>query len=525
MKSETKVLSTAFLDRETDAGFLREYSKVLYHDLLAARRELEELRAAKEKSEQVELDLNTKYALLRRDYFGSGREKLSSQGIDRARDAGSQAVLFHAQSLVPAPEKKKIRRLEELRERHVMTESELDAELRLREPGLAEGFKAEWKEMAAFTADSKEITLIERRFVAILHERQKYKASITLASGEEKEVIIAAPGPEKLLPGCTYGITMAVSVACDKYLMHLPLERQRRQMEAQGLGGVPVKTLWNLCWAVGEHLRPMTEKIRQEILSENLCVHADETPWPVQGKDSDGYMWSMSNMAGSYYAFEPTRSGKVIEEMLAGFSGVLMSDGFSGYNRLKLQTEIKSANCWSHVRRKFFDIEDATPGGPAREMVEMLDELFSYERGVKTLEELREVREGKSAPMVARIKLWMEEAIGQHLPESPLRKAIGYTLKLWPGLTLFLSDMRVPLSNNDAERTLRHAVVGRKNYYGSKTIDGADLAATLFTVIESCKRVELEPRAFIEMAVRRSARGEDLPSPLEYARSIRAATT
>jgi hypothetical protein len=296
-------------------------------------------------------------------------------------------------------------------------------------------------------------------------------------------------------------------------------------MEAQGLGGVSVKTLWNLCWAVGEHLRPMTQKIRQEILSEDLCVHADETPWPVQGKDSDGYMWSLSNMAGSYYAFEPTRSGRVIEEMLAGFSGAMMSDGFSGYSRLKLQTEIKQAHCWSHVRRKFFDIEEATPGGPAREMVVMLDELFAIERKAKTLEELRAVRDAESGPLVARIKSWMEEALGRHLPESPLRKAIGYTAKLWPGLTLFLSDMRVPLSNNDAERTLRHAVVGRKNYYGSKTIDGADLAATLFTVIESCKRVELEPRAFIEMAVRRSARGEDIPSPLEYARATRSATT
>jgi len=524
VKREVKTFSTAFLDRETDAGFLREYSKVLYHDLVDARRELEELRAAREKSTQVELDLNAKYALLRRDYFGRGREKLSYADVDRLRGAVEQSVLFHAQSLVPTPTEKQIRKLPEEHQLYVMTETELDAELRVREPGLAPDFKASWKEMASFTEDSKEITLIERRFIAILHERQKYKARITLPSGEEKEVIVAAPGPEKLLPGCTYGITMAVAVACDKYLMHLPLERQRRQMEAQGLRGVSVKTLWNLCWAVGEHLRPVAEKIRRGVLSENLCVHADETPWPVQGKDSDGYMWSLSNMAGSYYAFEPTRSGKIIEEMLKGFRGAVMSDGFSGYTRLKDSAGIEQANCWSHVRRKFFDIEESMPGGPAREMVLLLDELFAMERGVKSLDELRMVRETQSAPLVAKIKLWMSEEAWRHLPESQLRKAIGYTLKLWPGLTLFLNDMRVPLSNNDAERTLRHAVVGRKNYYGSKTIDGADLAATLFTVIESCKRVELEPRAFIEMLVRASARGEDLPSPLEYARSIRSAS-
>ncbi len=516
-------MDLSFLDQETDAGFLREFSKVIARENAELRAKIEVARAASEQSRQVELDLNAKYALLRRDYFGRGREKLSLINIERARDKESQSVLFHAQSLVPALRQKDTVNLPEEKRRHVMTESELDQELRAREPGLADDFKPDWKEMASFTEDSKEITLIERRFIAILHERQKYKTVVTLKSGEEKEVIVAAPGPEKLLPGCTYGISMAVAIACDKYLMHLPLERQRRAMESQGLRNVSVKTLWNLCWAVGEHLQPVADKIRLEILNENFCVHADETPWPVQGKDSNGYMWSISNMAGSYYAFEPTRSGKVIEELLKGFTGVVMSDGFSGYNRLKVNSEISQANCWSHVRRKFFDIEDASPGGPAREMVEMLDELFLFERGIKTLEELRSVRETNSAPLVQKIKSWIEEEFARHLPESQMRKAIAYTMKLWPGLTVFLTDMRVPLSNNDAERTLRHAVVGRKNYYGSKTIDGADLAATLFTVIESCKRVELEPRAFIEMAVRASARGENPPSPLEYARLIRAA--
>jgi hypothetical protein len=69
--------------------------------------------------------------------------------------------------------------------------------------------------------------------------------------------------------------------------------------------------------------------------------------------------------------------------MLGDFSGAMMSDGFSGYNRLKINLKIQQANCWSHVRRKFFEIEETNPGGPARTMVEMLDDLFSYERGIK----------------------------------------------------------------------------------------------------------------------------------------------
>lgn len=83
-----------------------------------------------------------------------------------------------------------------------------------------------------------------------------------------------------------------------------------------------------------------------------------------------------------------------------------------------------------------------------------------------------------------------------------------YTLKLWHGLKLFLDDPKIPLSNNDAERALRHAVMGRKNFYGSKTINGADVTATLYTIIESCKKVELDPKSFITMTIKQIIRGE-----------------
>ena len=107
-------------------------------------------------------------------------------------------------------------------------------------------------------------------------------------------------------------------------------------------------------------------------------------------------------------------------------------------------------------------------------------------------------------------------------PGSGLCRGINYALKHWEGLTHFVKDERIPLTNNIAERTIRHSVVGRKNFYGSRTIDGADVAATLYTVIESCKRVELDPKDYILMAVEENLAGRTVPTPLEYAIQIRS---
>ena len=94
-------------------------------------------------------------------------------------------------------------------------------------------------------------------------------------------------------------------------------------------------------------------------------------------------------------------------------------------------------------------------------------------------------------------------------------------MKRWQGFTMFLDDIRLPLSNNEAERTIRHAVIGRKNYHGSNNHTGAETAATHFTIIESCKKNEIDPRQFIIMSLKRIAAGQPVMTPLEYAKHLR----
>lgn len=494
---------------------VRLMAEWMQKELIKTKKENKILRAEVEARKQLGLvGISDQLLIFRKLIFGRGSEK---RAVDRERE--EEQISLFGQSLVPPPEEKHAENLPEEVAVYDFSEAELKAESEIH--GLDDPKASQWEPMPNFYDESSLVTVREREYKIIKCRRQKWKLKSEFNKAE-KEVIITAPGPAKLLPGCNYSIDFATSVVSDKYIHHMPLERQTRAMESLGLKSVHTKTLYNLCMAVGIHLEPIAEKIREEILKSLLCVHCDETPWPIQIKNQDdGYMWVVSNQAGSFYRFEPTRSGTVIEDMLAGYEGPILTDGYTGYNRMGKMPNIRLANCWAHVRRKFTDIEENYPQ-ETEEILGLIAKLFKVEHKAKSIEELARLREEESSKIIQEIKTWLLDPRDSARKGSHLLKAIEYPLKYWNGLTLFLADTRVPLTNNEAERTIRHAVMGRKNFYGSRTHNGADTAATLYTIIESCKKVELEPRTYIEMAVTLSAQKKSVPTPLEYARLTRA---
>ena len=166
----------------------------------------------------------------------------------------------------------------------------------------------------------------------------------------------------------------------------------------------------------------------------------------------------------------------------------------------------------AHVRRKFVEAEPHYPG-PCAEVLDLIGQLYAVERECPPRvgaadeaahAELRQqrahLRAERSAPLVAAIRTWAQ---GQRaLPESSLGKAIAYMLGLWPGLTRFLDDPRIPLDNNATERALRGMVIGRKNHYGSRSRRGTEVAALFYSLIESAKLCGVEPKAYLLPALR-----------------------
>jgi len=305
-------------------------------------------------------------------------------------------------------------------------------------------------------------------------------------------------------------------VVTDKYEFHLPLERQRRKMEAGGLD-IDVKTLFDLTRTVANHCdEAVIPKVVRDIQADFCAVHLDESPWPINGsKDSDGQMWVMSNRIGNHYRFEPTRSGKIAVEMLKGYEGAAVTDGFSGYLRLPRELKgVRQGGCWGHARREFYErIDDFSE---AAAFVEMVDKLYEIEDKALTFEHLAELRRTESKTLIDQMNAWLWDVKKRYLKGDGIVAGANYCLKRWKALSLFLTDLSVPLDNNYAELALRHIVMGRKNFAGSRSIDGADIAATLYTVIESSKKVGLQPTEYLKYVITERWHGRDPKSPLEY---------
>lgn len=351
--------------------------------------------------------------------------------------------------------------------------------------------------------DSEEITVVERKFVVVTHRRAKYRCRCNGA-------VVTAPAPEKLIPGGRYSVEFAVEVAAAKYLDHLPLERQRRQMGREGLM-VDTQTLWNQIEALARHLQPTYEAMRAKILEADL-VHADETWWRLmEGKGSKRWWsWSLSTEDAAHYRIVPQRSTQAAREVLAGYGGTVMADGYGVYESLAREApRFVLANCWSHARRNFVEIEENYPHECAQALG-MIGELYGVERLAPRLHGLRgperqealetraRLRTEQSRPIIERLWQWATTQTGT--PQSGLRKAIMYLIARRAGLTRFLEDPRVPLDNNAAERALRGMVVGRKNHYGSRSLRGTQVAALFYSLLETAKLCEVEPKAYLRSA-------------------------
>lgn len=492
--------------------------------------EISRLQAEQAKRDQKSFVIEEKLKLIRRSIYGQGSEK-RVDASDRPRTKSQSENLIFSQAMFPTNEvrdesgktiKTRWANLDTQEIEVPVHESEFEEEGRLRgiEKHSTEKWSDLWEEIPNAFEPVTKIEIIERRYVKKIFKKKKYKLKGHYeVQVNDKSVILTARVPG-LLPGMNYTTDFVAAVVADKYISHMPLERQVRQMESLGLKGIKNSTLSRLCAVAASGLEPIQDAILSELIESDTALHIDETPWGIQNKTQrDGYMWVISNRCGSYYFFKPTRSAKILMEKMRGYTGPVVTDGLETYNGVLEEAKIPHAYCWSHARREFYKIESHDP--TVTPILDQIDELFKIERKAKNFSELKKLRKDKSTQVIKDLKQLLIDEYPKSREGSQKRKAILYISKRWPGFELFLTDTRIPLSNNEAERTIRHAVVGRKNYYGSGNYTGAETAATLFTIIETCKKNDIDPRAYILNSLKWLADGDEIETPLQHAKRLR----
>ena len=325
----------------------------------------------------------------------------------------------------------------------------------------------------------------------------------------EKAQFKKAAAPALLIPKSFCTPELLAHIIYEKYANAMPLYRQEKALEAIGVN-LPRITMANwIIYAAKRWFRPVYEEMHRELLTLPL-IHADETvvqvlKEPGKKPQSESRMWvycSGERAERKYVLFEyrPTRSGDHAKRFLGDFSGVLVTDGYAGYNKL---TNVTHAGCWAHVRRKFVEAlpkdGEAAKTSMAAKAIEYIDRLFRAEREAEDTGMIAGIRKETSKQTVAEFYDWLGSFTASG---AGLQKAVGYAVGMKKWLTAFLSDPEIPLSNNRAENAIRPFVVGRKNWLFSDTVRGAESSAIIYSLIETAKANGQNPERYLVALLR-----------------------
>lgn len=346
----------------------------------------------------------------------------------------------------------------------------------------------------------REIEIIRPSAKIIEYYSATYGCPECKKHAEAPYIVKGKDGKSHMMHGMASASTVAW-VMYQKYVNSLPLYRQEQDFKR--LFGIDISrgTIGN--WIIKnaeQSFAPMCDYFRRRLIS-GMYAMADETPVqvlkePGRRAQTKSYMWVFRT--GEFdkeqivlFHYSPTRAGDTAKEFLEGFHGYLMTDGYSGYNKLK---DCTRTSCWAHVRRYLID---AIPKGkeydytqPAVQGLAYVNKLFDMERFIHAkkgvnFDDIKKYRVEKETPVLDGFFSWLDEQSA--LRGSRLEKAFNYIINRKPFLTTYLEDGGCSFHNNTSERSCKAFVTGRKNWLFSDTKDGAHASALVYSIVETAK--------------------------------------
>jgi hypothetical protein len=180
------------------------------------------------------------------------------------------------------------------------------------------------------------------------------------------------------------------------------------------------------------------------------------------------------------------------EEMLAGFRGILQTDGYTVYDSLYgNHPDILLTFCIAHARRYFVNaVKDDEK--QANYVLDEMQLLYALEQKMRDREldweQRTEERKKYARPVLDRLEKWMKEHQERYRPQSPMGKAIDYTLPRWAGLSAYALHGQMEIDNNLIENAVRPLAIGRKNFLFAGSHQAAQMAAGMYSFMASCKK-------------------------------------
>lgn len=314
------------------------------------------------------------------------------------------------------------------------------------------------------------------------------------------EKIVQAPAPPKAITRGKLSFASLAHIMMAKWGYHLPFYRQAQMLAAKGVD-IPRSTLARSAGYAATLLEPIYNRIR-ELGRQRAKLHTDDTRLPIlapkTGKTHKGALWVYAADDRASGSSEPPlvwfratmgRAGESVMTELAGFSGTLQADAFSGYNQLYRGSAVREAACLAHLRRKIFDVHDPQPTELSTAAMAGIQAIYKIEdeiRGLAPTERLA-ARRTRTRPLVRALRKHLAKLSVGLSPHAEIAKAFHYGTKRWRSFNRFLYDGQLEPDNLIAERAIRGFTVGRRNWLFSGTFAAAQRSALILSIVETCK--------------------------------------
>jgi transposase len=376
------------------------------------------------------------------------------------------------------------------------------------------------------TEDSEEVEIQVQAYVR-RYRRKRYRRTCQCAGTK----FITAPVPPKVIPKGKFSPASWVKFLLDKYQFQLPVARQVKQLAQLDLP-VAESTIHGGFQRLADFLLPLYEAFLTQLRTASH-LHADETRWQlfeeVEGKIGQRWwLWVFASRPARVVVFvlDPSRSAQVPKKTLSDPwpQGQPVPEGSQVYqmddqtyvlnphltvisaDRLRVYQAISDlvqvAFCWSHQRRDFVDFGQAYAHQPilvawADSWVEDIGQLYTLNDARLAARNQPDLFQPAQTKLEAAVTA-MQNRTSARQGLLPAQEKILLSLERhWAGLTLFVADPDLPMDNNWAERLIRLAVMGRNNYYGHHARWAGELAAMVFSLIETCHLNHLNPFQFL----------------------------